>query len=112
MKTANQLPDATKAKVLDDGSVDAKFIEALCNLAMLTLTEEQEPKAVAQILAMKKAFEIINSRELAGVKPLFLPHETAHFRKDAATLWEGAAAALEQVPERQGNLVKVPLVIG
>ena len=79
---------------------------------MVSLTDEEKVRADRQIEAMKKAFEIIKSKNVNGVEPLFIPNEETLLRSDEAKKWEGADAALAEAPAMQGKLIKVPLVLG
>ena len=89
-----------------------ELIEKLSGLAMIELTDQEVPRAVAQINAMKKAFEIIGKKTTAGIEPLFVPNAKMTLREDKIENWEARTKVLEQAPEIQGSLIKVPLVIG
>ncbi len=88
------------------------IVDRLSKLAMVSLTDAELPQAAAQISAMKKAFEIISAKDVSKIEPLFTPNSELQLREDQVEAWAGAAEALEQVPELQGKLVKVPLVLG
>ena len=93
--------------------MDVKTIEKVAELARLQLTPKEMETYATQLNQVFKYFEQLQSVKTDGIEPLVTPTDMEQFwRTDASENWKGAGEALEQAPERVGQLYKVPPVVG
>ena len=87
-------------------------VEKTAKLAQLLLSEEE----VLQYSSFfKEALEFaskVSEIDTQGVKPLVTPfQEPIYLREDEPKIWEKRKQALEEAPELEGSLFKVPPVL-
>ena len=81
-------------------------------LARIKLTEEEILNFSQQISQITQAFSALQQVSTSGVSPLITPIEQKmNLRVDEAKVWPEVELALQNAPERQGNLFKVPPVV-
>lgn len=93
--------------------MDVKTIEKVADLARLHLSSKEMETYATQLNQVFKYFEELQSVKTDGVEPLVTPTDMAQYwRADGVVEFKEAAAAIEQAPERMGQLYKVPPVVG
>lgn len=93
--------------------MDVKTIEKVAELARLQLTPKEMETYAVQLQQVFKYFEQLQSVKTDGVEPLVTPTDMKQYwRADGVVTWDGISDALEQAPERVGQLYKVPPVVG
>lgn len=84
----------------------------VAHLARISVTEEELAKYQEQLSKAMEYFEMIEKIDTSGVEPLVTPTDMEqHLRPDKMENWEGREQALENAPEKSGNLYKVPPVV-
>lgn len=87
-------------------------VQKIAKLARLALTPEEEKVFEPQLNAIFKYFEELSSVNTEGVEPLVTPSEIELvFREDEKEITQTVEEALQNAPERSGNLFKVPPVV-
>jgi len=87
-------------------------LKKVAKLARLELREEELAVYGKQFTSILEYFEQISKVETKGVEPLVTPTDMEqHLRADQTQTWEGAEVAMENAPDRSGNLFKVPPVV-
>ena len=93
--------------------MDVKTVEKVAELARLQLTPKEMETYATQLNQVFKYFEQLQAVKTDGVEPLVTPTDMVQYwRADEVTEFSGTSAALEQAPERVGQLYKVPPVVG
>lgn len=93
--------------------MDVKTVEKVADLARLKLTQNEMETYAVQLNQVFKYFEQLQAVKTDGVEPLVTPTDMAQYwRADGVVEWKNAGEALEQAPERIGQLYKVPPVVG
>ena len=87
-------------------------IKKIAELARLQIPENELEKFTGQMNQILKFVERLNSLDTTGITPTShaIPITNA-FREDVVVDSPESAAALEQAPELEGHLFKVPKVI-
>jgi len=84
----------------------------VASLARIELNAAEEAQLVDQFPAMLEYFEHLKEVDTEGVEPMVTPIEVAqHLRVDRAVVWAGVEKALDQAPEKSGQLFQVPPVV-
>jgi aspartyl-tRNA(Asn)/glutamyl-tRNA(Gln) amidotransferase subunit C len=87
-------------------------LKKVARLARLELKAEEMAVYPKQFAAILEYFEQIAKIDTKGVEPLVSPTDMEqHLRQDIMKPWEGADQAMNNAPERSGNLFKVPPVV-
>ena len=93
--------------------MDVKTVEKVADLARLQLTTKETETYATQLNQVFKYFEQLQAVKTDGVEPLVTPTDMVQYwRDDKTESWENSTEALEQAPERVGQLYKVPPVVG
>jgi aspartyl-tRNA(Asn)/glutamyl-tRNA(Gln) amidotransferase subunit C len=93
--------------------ISEKEVEKVAFLARLSLTAEEKQAYAKQLSSILGYFQQMSEIKTDGVEPLVTPTDvTPHLRTDKTENWPKSADALQQAPERMGNLFKVPPVVG
>ena len=93
--------------------MDVKTVEKVADLARLQLTQKEMETYAIQLNQVFKYFEELQAVKTDGVEPLVTPTDMPqNWRADKIEEFSGTSAALEQAPERIGQLYKVPPVVG
>lgn len=93
--------------------ITEKNIQKIAELSRLSLTEEELQSYSQQLSSILEHFQKLAAVNTDGVEPLVTPTDMVeHWRDDCAETWAAADRALEQAPEKVGNLFKVPPVVG
>lgn len=88
-------------------------VARVAHLARLSLSAEETKTLAAQLSSVLGYFEQISKVKTENTEPLVTPSDMkAVWREDKAVEWEGAGRAMENAPEKVGNLFKVPPVVG
>ena len=88
-------------------------VARVAHLARVSITAEEAQKLAQQLSSVLGHFEHVSKVDTTGVEPLVTPTDMKLFmREDVAKNWESAEVAMENAPERVGNLFKVPPVVG
>lgn len=92
------------ANVIDDATIEYVGI-----LAKLELSDEEKEAAKKDMGRMLTYIDQLNELDTSGVEPLshVLPVYNV-FREDVVTNGDGREAALQNAPERKGDLFVVP----
>lgn len=87
-------------------------IEKVASLARLKINKEELQKYGQQLNSIVSYFEKISSIPTEGVEPLVTPTDMeVIFREDVVSEFEATEEALNQAPEKAGQLYKVPPVV-
>ena len=87
-------------------------VQRVAQLARLQLTTEEIETLGKQLSSIIGYFEKIKSVPTEGVEPMVTPTDMeVVFREDDIHTFAGAELALEQAPEKRGQLFKVPPVV-
>lgn len=87
-------------------------VEKVASLARLKINKDELEMYVPQLKSIVSYFEKISQVNTEGVEPLVTPTDMeVIYREDVLIEFDGAADALDQAPEKMGNLFKVPPVV-
>lgn len=87
-------------------------VHKIAQLARLALTEKEEQVFEPQLNAIFKYFEELSTVHTEGVEPLITPSEIEYvLREDSKQVTLTVEEALQNAPERSGNLFRVPPVV-
>lgn len=87
-------------------------VEKVASLARLKINKDELEMYVPQLKSIVSYFEKISQVNTEGVEPLVTPTDMeVIYREDVLIEFDGAADALNQAPEKMGNLFKVPPVV-
>lgn len=93
--------------------VTPEVVKKIAELSRLEVSEQDVATLTTQLSAIFSHFEQLNKVVTTGVEPLVTPSPIEQFfREDDVSDEFGAEGALSNAPERQGNLFKVPPVVG
>lgn len=93
--------------------VSEKEIEKIATLARLSLSAEEKQAFAKQISSVLDYFQEMAQVNTDGVEPLVTATDIEpYWRDDKALPGFGAETAVDQAPEKVGNLFKVPPVVG
>ncbi len=88
-------------------------IKKVAHLGRLSLTEEETENFQKQLGEVIRFFEELNVVNTDGIAPVVTPVENeVVFRADELKAEFGPEEALQNAPEKMGNLFKVPPVVG
>lgn len=89
--------------------IDSKKVASLARIEL----KDDEAKALnEQFPSMLKYFEQLEKVNTEGVEPMVTPTQIQqNIRTDKAVTWEASAEAIEQAPEKSGQLFKVPPMV-
>lgn len=88
-------------------------VNKIAHLAMLELTEQEAKDFSNQFNSIFEHFQKLSMVATEGIEPLITP--TPHggsIREDKVSVGLGAEKSLQNAPDKQGNLFKVPPVVG
>ncbi len=87
-------------------------LKKVAKLARLQLSAGELEVYPEQFAAIFEYFEQIAKLDTSKVEPLITPTDMVqHMRQDQAEPWKNAEVAMQNAPERLGNLFKVPPVV-
>lgn len=87
-------------------------VNKIAHLARLRINDSEVGEYQKQMSDILQYFEEIASVDTAGVEPMVTPSEIELiFREDKKEKCQSAEEALQNAPERMGNLFKVPPVV-
>lgn len=93
--------------------VTPDIVRKIADLSRLDLPEEELAQVTNQLSTIFQHFEKLKKVDTQNVEPLVSPTPIVQFlREDDITDELGAEKAVGNAPERQGNLFKVPPVVG
>lgn len=93
--------------------VTPEVVRKIADLSRLELAEADASQIANQLSAIFQHFEKLNKVETQNIEPMISPSPIVQFlREDEITDELSAEKALSNAPERQGNLFKVPPVVG
>lgn len=88
-------------------------VKRVAHLARLSLTPEESASLAKQLSTVLGHFEKVSKVPTDGVEPLVTPTDMDEvWRDDRAQSWESPEVAMANAPSAQGNLFKVPPVVG
>lgn len=88
-------------------------VEHIAHLAKLELTEEQKELYSKQLSNVMDYVEQLSKVDTKGVKPLLTPSDIEkHYREDIVEKNFPVEEKLQNAPDKVGNLIKVPPVVG
>jgi aspartyl-tRNA(Asn)/glutamyl-tRNA(Gln) amidotransferase subunit C len=94
------------------GGLTKDVVEKVSKLARLQLTEAELTEFTLQLSAVLENFEQISQVDTKGVQPLLTPTDMSmHLREDVAVEQGSSERFLDNAPEKQGRLFKVPPVV-
>lgn len=92
--------------------IEKEAIEKSSRLAQLQLSAVEQETLGKQLSAIIEAFEKVSEVNTEGVVPLVTPTDMEQvWRADESHTWDDFSRALDNAPERSGNLFKVPPVV-
>lgn len=87
-------------------------IDQILDLSCLTLDETEKKSFEKQFSQIVSFFDELNTIQTEGIEPLVTPVDIKIIlREDEDYLWEDRKQALEQAPEKEGSLFRVPPVV-
>jgi aspartyl-tRNA(Asn)/glutamyl-tRNA(Gln) amidotransferase subunit C len=87
-------------------------VKKVASLARLKLNENEESALQKNLSDVLKHFEAIAAISTEGIEPLITPTEIEqHWRADQCDKSITVQEALQNAPEKEGNLFKVPPVV-
>jgi len=90
-------------------AINESIIQKISSLACLSLTEEEQVTFGEQLNKVLEAFEKLSTVNTDDVEPLVTPTEMVHeLREDQLQTYDRIQQALDESPERTGNLFNVP----
>lgn len=93
--------------------VTPEVVKKIAELSRLEVSEQDVTTLTTQLSSIFSHFEQLNKVVTEGVEPLVTPSPIEqYFREDDISDEIGAEGALSNAPEKQGNLFKVPPVVG
>lgn len=92
--------------------MDLKTLEKTASLARLQLDDNEKEQFLRQMGGVIAYFEDLAQVNTEGVEPLVTPTNIEnHLRVDEVITWAQPNEILQAVPEKQGQLIKVPQVV-
>ena len=89
--------------------IDSKKV---ASLARIELKENEVNSLNEQFPSMLKYFEQLEQVNTDGIEPMVTPTQIQqNIRQDQPVTWEDSAQAIEQAPEKSGQLFKVPPMV-
>ena len=86
-------------------------IKYCAKLIRIELTEQEEEKFLKQLSSVLGYFEKLNELNLEGVEPIYqVTGQENIFREDKVTNVDRREEMLKNVPEREGDFIKVKSV--
>ncbi len=87
-------------------------VRKVAQLARLQILSNEEPQYQAEMESILKYFEEVSAIDTQGVEPLITPTDIELvFREDKRMTEQTVEEAMQNAPERSGNLFKVPPVV-
>lgn len=94
-------------------TIDQKKVEAVAHLARLGLSEEDRAQFQRHLSAILDYIEQLKELDVTSVQPLAHVGDFSNaFREDAPQSPLPPEAALQNAPDRQGDLFRVPKIVG
>lgn len=88
-------------------------VKKVAQLARLQISPAEETMYQSQLSAIFKYFEDVSNINTDGVEPLITPSEIEQvWREDKVVSQISPEQALQNAPEKSGNLFRVPPVVG
>ncbi len=98
---------------MSSGAITKEVVHKIADLAKLELTDKEITDFTEQFAAIFEHFQKLSKVNTEGIEPLVTASPvTFHPREDVVLRGLGAEKSLQNAPERQGNLFKVPPVVG
>jgi aspartyl-tRNA(Asn)/glutamyl-tRNA(Gln) amidotransferase subunit C len=92
--------------------MDHSVIQKVASLARLKVTQEETEAFAPQLSSIIQNFEKISAIPTEGVEPLITPTDMdVIYREDVMETFPAIPEALDQAPEKMGQLFKVPPVV-
>ncbi|MCB0410913.1 MAG: Asp-tRNA(Asn)/Glu-tRNA(Gln) amidotransferase subunit GatC [Bdellovibrionales bacterium] len=87
-------------------------LKKVAHLARLQMSEAELKECTSQLQSVFENFQRIQKVNTEGVEPLVTPTDMeVLYREDLVEKFDGISEALDQAPEKMGNLYKVPPVV-
>lgn len=98
---------------MSDTNLDLETVKKVANLARIELGTEEERGLLVDLEKIIGFFDQISEVDTKGVEPLITPSKIDFFSAEDEVVPEPSApeSFLNQAPDRQGNLYKVPSVL-
>ncbi|MGC9772869.1 Asp-tRNA(Asn)/Glu-tRNA(Gln) amidotransferase subunit GatC [Fervidobacterium islandicum] len=91
--------------------IDDKLIEHLSKLSRLTFDESEKLKSDLQKII--DYFEILSEVDTESIEPMYTPiEEPCKLRELEPRVNENVEGIIENFPEKEGRLIKVPSIYG
>jgi len=98
---------------MSSSQISKDVVNKIADLAKLKLTENEVVEFTEQFKAIFDHFQKLSKVNTDNIEPLVTPSPiTPQPREDVAVHGLGAEKSLQNAPDRQGNLFKVPPVVG
>ena len=92
--------------------IENKLLDNIASLAAISLNEKEKEHLLDYLKKTLSYFEKIKTIDTKNVPPLISPlNSTLRLREDKVIDFAEKQALLDQAPEKQGNLFKVPPVV-
>lgn len=92
--------------------IENKLLSHIATLARLSLSEKETQAFAHDLVQILKYAESLESIDLEGVPPMSHATEGERFRPDEPTHDLTRDQALQNAPDQESGLFRVPLVIG
>lgn len=93
--------------------IDRQEVRKVANLARLNITEAEEAEFTTQLNSILEYFEQLSELDTTDVAPTTRAIETSNItRSDKLTPFPNKEELLKAAPEQQGELFRVPKIIG
>lgn len=93
--------------------IDRQEVRKVANLARLNITEAEEAEFTTQLNSILEYFEQLSELDTTDVAPTTRAIETSNItRSDKLTPFPNKKELLKAAPEQQGELFRVPKIIG
>lgn len=97
---------------MSQNSITKEVVHKIADLSKLKLNESEEKEFATQLNAIFEHFEKLSKVDTKNIEPLVTPSPiTQHLRNDVVEKGLGSEKSLQNAPEKQGYLFKVPPVI-
>lgn len=90
-----------------------EVVQKIADLAKLKLTTQEVSQYAQQFAVIFEHFEKLAKVNTDGVAPMVTPSRIEHYhRPDESVMGLGGEKSVANAPSKQGNLFKVPPVVG
>lgn len=97
---------------MSQSAITKEAVHKIADLSKLKLSEAEEKEFAGQLNAIFEHFEKLSKVNTENIEPLVTPTQISQrLREDVVVSGLGSEKSLQNAPEKQGYLFKVPPVI-